>query len=764
MGLRVFPLQPGTKIPMTAHGVKDATDDPALIKEWWTRTPEAGIGLAARGQQVGDPCFLEFDQRPWLAAWAKELGQEKPVTRLHKSGGKASPHYIFTHTEKSLELGNVNGNCNGAEWFSFRADGRYVVAPPSIHPDTKLEYECVVDTEPTPIPDWLVAKIAKEGVSEKRFGEGLRQCSEDFDPDSFFDWLEQAGCKLGTEDGSWIPFEVCPVVGRRHDGQGVRGCALYWDGGGIGFKCMAQGCPSNVERKEKQSGIGYLISFLSTEFERYDGIIWDEETAEELAEETFGAVKEPEEKSVKQELAELKAKHDAQVKAAGGISIEEIDRIVAAPAERSEAPAASHAPSGARGGTHPCKKCSIPIDDKRMTSVCDACATKEQLPKRKRGKFNEDNSGGYCQGGCGKMLVGQRTCDDCKAKGLGQDSLGLVFKSPKVARQKPRPYVIAPSLGQIDGWFPLGEVSLVGAPSGASKTTLLYQLLIAQTRGEKFFGHETYGRTFAVMAVDRGEAAHEMTMERMRLPLNSIPYSRMEPAFDIDAVQQVVRHLEKISPRPEVLVVEGVDMLVSEINDIKCVTGFMLGLDCVAKHFNIAVVGTLGAPKIKAGQGYAAKRDNLLGSSAWARFAETVINLQFPKGDDAKGRRLMYALLRNAPAEEFTLEFKDGQLVQATDIEDEELGGSAEILWFETQKDWWTILDMSRALMIGESTAYRHVNDAWTKDIIRRKTGPKTGKGHAAMFKWNEGADNPILVKRELLNNEARIDQEIGVL
>ena len=400
-----------------------------------------------------------------------------------------------------------------------------------------------------------------------------------------------------------------------------------------------------------------------------------------------------------------------------------------------------------------------------MTSVCDACATKEQLPKRKRGKFNEDNSGGYCQGGCGKMLVGQRTCDDCKAKGLGQDSLGLVFKSPKVARQKPRPYVIAPSLGQIDGWFPLGEVSLVGAPSGASKTTLLYQLLIAQKRGEKFFGHETYGRTFAVMAVDRGEAAHEMTMERMRLPLNSIPYSRMEPAFDIDAVQQVVRHLEKISPRPEVLVVEGVDMLVSEINDIKCVTGFMLGLDCVAKHFNIAVVGTLGAPKIKAGQGYAAKRDNLLGSSAWARFAETVINLQFPKGNDAEGRRLMYALLRNAPAEEFTLEFQDGQLVQATDIEDEELQDFAyfQIVWYEEQhrrarlprndpnwvEEWWMGLDFERAFKVSQPTAYRHVNDAWTKDIIKRKTGPKTGKNHAAMFQWNDGADNPVFDQAE---------------
>jgi hypothetical protein len=136
--------------------------------------------------------------------------------------------------------------------------------------------------------------------------------------------------------------------------------------------------------KPNQSGIGYLVSFLSKEFEPYEGTIWDEQSAEELAEE-FGAIVDP----VKKELAELKAKHDAQVKAAGGISIEEIDRIVAedakAPAERSEAPAASHAPSGARGGRRP-----RPI--------------------------NEENWGGLCKGGCGEYITGQFVCNKCKAK------------------------------------------------------------------------------------------------------------------------------------------------------------------------------------------------------------------------------------------------------------------------------------------------------------------------------------------------------------
>jgi hypothetical protein len=140
MGLRVFPLRPGTKIPMTAHGVKDATDDPALIKEWWTRTPEAGIGLAARAEKVGDACFLEFDMKPTLKDWARNEGQPMPETRVHRSGGKGAPHFLFTHTEKSLALGNCDGSTAGREWFSFRANGRYIVAPPSVSPESGKPY------------------------------------------------------------------------------------------------------------------------------------------------------------------------------------------------------------------------------------------------------------------------------------------------------------------------------------------------------------------------------------------------------------------------------------------------------------------------------------------------------------------------------------------------------------------------------------------------------------------------------------------------
>ena len=38
-GWAVHPLKPGAKTPITAHGFKDASTDPAQITAWWTLQP-----------------------------------------------------------------------------------------------------------------------------------------------------------------------------------------------------------------------------------------------------------------------------------------------------------------------------------------------------------------------------------------------------------------------------------------------------------------------------------------------------------------------------------------------------------------------------------------------------------------------------------------------------------------------------------------------------------------------------------------------------
>jgi hypothetical protein len=345
MGLRVFPLIPGSKAPATSNGVKDATTDINSITRWWRDMPDAGIGLAPEAV-LGGASFLEFDQRPWLPAWAKELGHEKPVTRLHKSGGKGGPHYVFKHTEKSLALGNCDGAKDGHEWFSFRAANRYIVAPPSVHPDSGKPYTCELDVTPVPIPDWLVDAIATKGIRERDFANDMPEVDEDFDFDAFCDWIP---AKLGDEDGSWYAFEECPVAGRRHKGQGIRGCALYYDGGKLGFKCHAADCSSNADRKLGQSGIGYLVSFLSKENGPYPGVIWPEQTAEELASEVFGAVVEDPEPVLSDKFCKTKGCGNWQPDATA---------------------LCNHCE---KNSGHKCSECGNELSPVKVVDICDAC-------------------------------------------------------------------------------------------------------------------------------------------------------------------------------------------------------------------------------------------------------------------------------------------------------------------------------------------------------------------------------------------------------
>ena len=75
------------------------------------RIPEAGIGLAARDRESRrSVLFWNLIKKPSLKDWTKRTGNPMPVTRVHKSGGKGAPQYIFRHTEKSLALGNCDGS------------------------------------------------------------------------------------------------------------------------------------------------------------------------------------------------------------------------------------------------------------------------------------------------------------------------------------------------------------------------------------------------------------------------------------------------------------------------------------------------------------------------------------------------------------------------------------------------------------------------------------------------------------------------------
>lgn len=128
-GVPVFPCVPGQKRPLTPRGFHDATTDLAQITQWWTRWPEANLGLptgAVSGVVVVDVDVREqVDGRESMrrALDAGRVGM--PVfTVVSPSGGRhgyypATPDVV----QRSWQAARVG--------VDFRGDGGYIVIPPS---------------------------------------------------------------------------------------------------------------------------------------------------------------------------------------------------------------------------------------------------------------------------------------------------------------------------------------------------------------------------------------------------------------------------------------------------------------------------------------------------------------------------------------------------------------------------------------------------------------------------------------------------------
>jgi hypothetical protein len=121
----VFPCQPGTKVPATLHGVKDATTDQARIRSWWASQPfNVAIATGAPGPDV-----LDVDNKDGGAAWAA-------YNRLKRAGLLAGACALVRTRSGGLHVyfaGTSQGNAAHIAGvpLDFRGAGGYVLAPPS---------------------------------------------------------------------------------------------------------------------------------------------------------------------------------------------------------------------------------------------------------------------------------------------------------------------------------------------------------------------------------------------------------------------------------------------------------------------------------------------------------------------------------------------------------------------------------------------------------------------------------------------------------
>lgn len=125
-GYEVFPLVPNGKEPLTRHGFKDATRDAEQIRRWWTRWPDANIGIATgeSGLLVADLDVKNGGTGPdaW-AALVADVEHEAGFSCITPTGGL---HLIWCDPE-----GTPSSNGQVAESVDIKSTGGYIVAPGS---------------------------------------------------------------------------------------------------------------------------------------------------------------------------------------------------------------------------------------------------------------------------------------------------------------------------------------------------------------------------------------------------------------------------------------------------------------------------------------------------------------------------------------------------------------------------------------------------------------------------------------------------------
>jgi Virulence-associated protein E/Bifunctional DNA primase/polymerase, N-terminal len=150
-GWQVLPCTPRDKRPATRHGFKDATTDKATLVRAWAAKPEANIGIATGA--VSGIVVLDIDPRNGGDASLAELERVHgplPETVSVATGG-GGRHLYFAASEGALRSGDL------ADGVEVKADGRYVIAPPSVHPGGE-EYRWVNSPDKTklaPLPEWV---------------------------------------------------------------------------------------------------------------------------------------------------------------------------------------------------------------------------------------------------------------------------------------------------------------------------------------------------------------------------------------------------------------------------------------------------------------------------------------------------------------------------------------------------------------------------------------------------------------------------------
>jgi hypothetical protein len=147
-GFPVFPIVPRGKKPLGSlvpHGLKEASRDPAVIRDWWRREPKANIGIVTRGGHF----VLDLDDAEAVSWFANACGRHGAPKTLTARTARGFHVFFACDAEVPSSAARI------APGVDVRGVGGYVVAAPSMHPSGHV-YTIARDLPIAEAPKWLV--------------------------------------------------------------------------------------------------------------------------------------------------------------------------------------------------------------------------------------------------------------------------------------------------------------------------------------------------------------------------------------------------------------------------------------------------------------------------------------------------------------------------------------------------------------------------------------------------------------------------------
>lgn len=176
-GWRVFPIKPRQKQPpLISDNLVRASSDPEQITRWWTEWPDANIGV------VTGESFFVFDTDPrnggdQTRAHMVQTHGAFPDTLAQITGGNGRQEFFSMPEQAVIKSGPLYGSPG----IDIKADGGYVLLPPSVHPSGKRYDWDGLDAEDAPIQAaaaWLIEAVCAHPNGHEHLPEDLKNVQE----------------------------------------------------------------------------------------------------------------------------------------------------------------------------------------------------------------------------------------------------------------------------------------------------------------------------------------------------------------------------------------------------------------------------------------------------------------------------------------------------------------------------------------------------------------------------------------------------------